>query len=230
MALPLTEAQARKATRWLVTHFGDSLRRAAADTPFSPELLCGIACQETAFLWIPWIDRGLTPAAILGRSIGDASGDLPNTSSSAFPRDTGTFRNAFGDSFTDMLIAEANASRALRNLAPKPWVYKGYGIFQYDLQHVRHDERFFRERQWYAVDACLDRAIKHLQRTFLRTGELWAAVKAYNGTGPRAEEYRDHVKIFTQWAHDEVASMPLPFGAGSSAVTERSIMSKSRAA
>jgi metacaspase-1 len=229
VALPLTEAQARKATRWLVTHFGDSLRRTAADTPFSPELLCAIACQETAFLWISWIDRGLTPGEILGRSIGDASGDVPNTSRSAFPRDTATFRNAFGDGFTNMLIAEANASRALRNLGPKPWVYKGYGIFQYDLQHVRHDERFFRERQWYKVDACLDRAIKELQRKFQRTGELWAAVKAYNGSGPRAEEYRDHVRIFTEWARDEVASMPLPPGVRSIAVTERSIM-KSRAA
>ena len=81
-----------------------------------------------------------------GRAIGDASGDFPNTSRSAFPKDTPTFRAAFGDAFADMLIAEANASRALRNMGPKTWVYKGYGIFQYDLQHVHADKAFFRER------------------------------------------------------------------------------------
>ena len=181
MPLPLTEAQTRRATRWLMTAFGHDLRRVADGTPFGVELLCGIACKETGSMWLPFVDRGVPPAEILGRAIGDASGDVPNTSRSAFPKDTPTFRATFGDAFTDMLIAEANASRALRNMGPKDWVYKGYGLFQYDLQHVHADEAFFRERQWYQLDACLERVMKELQRKFQRTGELWAAVKAYNG-------------------------------------------------
>jgi metacaspase-1 len=230
--LPLTEAQTRKATRWLMTHFGHDLQRVAEGTPFGVELLCGIACKETGSVWLPFVDHGLSPAEILGRAIGDASGDFPNTSRSAFPKDTPTFRAAFGDAFADMLIAEANASRALRHMGPKNWVYKGYGIFQYDLQHVVADEAFFRERQWYQLDACLERVIRELRRKFQRTGELWAAVKAYNGSGPRADEYRDNVKVLTGWARQEIASIPqlvaASRGRGLGAAT-RSIMAKRKA-
>ena len=232
MPLPLTQAQTRRATRWLMTQFGDDLRRATDGTPFGVELLCGIACKETGSMWLPFVDRGLPPAEILGRAVGDASGDVPNTSRSAFPTDTGTFRATFGDAFADMLIAEANASRALRNMGPKNWVYKGYGIFQYDLQHVHTDPAFFLERQWYQLDACLARVMKELQRKFQRTGELWSAVKAYNGSGARADDYRDNVKILTGWAQDEIASMPqlaaASRGRGRGATT-RSIMAKSKA-
>jgi lysozyme len=213
MALPLNEKRARAATRWLVEHFGDSMRQAVEETPFSVELLCGIACQETAFLWLPFVQGGATAATVLARSIGDASGDAPDTTRSAFPRDSDAFRAKYGDEFTDLLVAEANASRALRGMGPKTWVYKGYGIFQYDLQHVRTDESFFRERQWYELEACLDRVIRELTVKFQRTGELWSAVKAYNGSGRRAEEYRDNVRVFTQWARDEIGrilALPSP--------------------
>lgn len=207
MALPLTEAQARKATRWLVSNFGDALRGAADGTPFPVELLCGIACKETASMWLRFVDRGLPAADVLGRAIGDASGDFPGTSRSAFPQDTATFRGEFGDDFANMLIAEANATRKLRDFGPKSWVYKGYGLFQYDLQHVHADEGFFKDKRWYALDACLERVVGELQRKFARTGELWAAVKAYNGSGPRAEEYREHVKVLTGWAKAEIDSL-----------------------
>jgi hypothetical protein len=207
MPLPVTEVQARKATRWLISSFGDAFRRAVSGTPFPVELLCGIACKETASIWLPFVAKGLRPRDVLGRCIGDASGDFPGTSRSAFPRDTAIFRGEFGDDFADMLIAEANLSRALRKMTPRGWVYKGYGLFQYDLQHVRSDEAFFRERQWYELSACLDRVIRELERKFRKTGELWAAVRAYNGSGPRAEEYREHVKVLTGWAADEIVRM-----------------------
>jgi hypothetical protein len=71
-----------------------------------------------------------------------------------------------------------------------------------------------------------------LKRKFQRTGELWAAVKAYNGSGPRADEYRDHVKILTGWAQDEIASMPQPVAVSRSrerGVATRSIMARAKA-
>jgi hypothetical protein len=55
-------------------------------------------------------------AEILGRAIGDASGDFPDTSRSAFPKGTPTFRRD-------------------------------------DLQHVRDDTAFFRDKQWYATNS-----------------------------------------------------------------------------
>jgi len=119
MPLPIPESQARAATRWLVSNFRDPLERAVTGTPFTIELLCGIGCQETATLWLPFVAQGIKARDILARAIGDASGDYPNTSRNAFPRDTGAFRTAYGDAFTDMLIAEANATRALRGWGPK---------------------------------------------------------------------------------------------------------------
>jgi len=223
MAIPLTEAQTRKATRWLATNFGESMRRAVVGTPFGIDLLCGIACKETASMWLGFLDRGLAPAEILGRAIGDASGDFPNTSRSAFPKDTATFRGEFGDQFADMLIAEANASRALRNMGPRQWVYKGYGIFQYDLQHVHDDTPFFSDKQWYALEECLARVVGELRRKFARKRELWAAVKAYNGSGPRADAYREDVKVLTAWAKEELASLPSP-----GATAGRGVMAKTR--
>lgn len=55
-------------------------------------------------------------------------------------------RQRYGDQFTQMLIDEANETRALRGFGPKDWVYKGYGIYQYDLQHVPGNEAFIRVR------------------------------------------------------------------------------------
>lgn len=230
MPLPLSEAQTRRATRWLMENFGAEFQTAVAGTPFPVELLCGIACKETGSIWLPFVAKGLSPEDVLGRCIGDASGDFPGTSRSAFPRNTQEFRAAFGDAFADMLIAEANASRQLRGMGPRDWVYKGYGIFQYDLQHVRTDETFFRNRQWYELPAVLDRVMKVLQRKFKATGELWAAVKAYNGSGPRADEYREHVKVLTGWAADEIKTMTVAELAtpGRTGVDGRSMMARSR--
>ena len=230
MSLPLTEAQTRKATRWLSTNFGAAMRAAVAGTPFGVDLVCGIACKETAFMWLAWIDRGLSPDEILGRAIGDASGDFPNTTRTAFPTDTPAFRAAFGDAFADMLVDEANAMRALRGFGPKPWVYKGYGLFQYDLQHVQADPAFFANKQWYTLDACLSRVVGELQRKFRQTGELWAAVKAYNGSGPRADAYRDDVKILTGWAKAELDSLEPAVITTRSAMAKTSASSKGRKA
>ena len=216
-----------------MTQFGSALRGAVAGTPFPVELLCGIACKETGSIWLPFVAKGVSPGDVLGRCIGDASGDFPGTSRSAFPRNTAAFRDAFGEAFASTLIAEANASRALRGMGPRDWVYKGYGIFQYDLQHVRTDEAFFRERQWYELTAVLDRVMKELRRKFQATGELWAAVKAYNGSGPRAEEYREHVKVLTGWAADEIKTMDAEPSAGPRRAAGRAgrhMMAKSRTA
>ena len=107
-----------------------------------------------------------------------------------------------------MLVEEANATRALRGLRAKDWVYKGYGIFQYDLQFVTQDESYFRFRQWHDFQACVNRAIKELTSIYGRNGgKLWEAVRAYNGAGQAARNYRDNVKEFTAAAQAEIDSM-----------------------
>jgi hypothetical protein len=199
MALPLSQDQVGKAAAWLMANFGDAIHAAVKGKPYDAALACAIAAKETGAYWVSRIGK-LSPAEILGLQVGDASGDVPGTSRAAFPRNTAEFRARYGDAFTDMLIAEANKARALRGFSPKAWVYKGYGIFQYDLQHVETDEDFFRQKQWYEMAPCLARMTRVLDRTVTRANGIERdAVRRYNGTGPAAEEYAAHVMTFVGW-------------------------------
>jgi len=199
MTLPLTRSQVLKGAAWLSANFTAETQTAIAGSPVTLPLVQAIACKETHNIWLPRIDSH--PAGdLLGFCVGDASGDFPGTSRSAFPTNTAAFRAKYGPAFTDMLIAEANKARALRGLPAAAWVYKGYGIFQYDLQHVAADEAFFRERKWYDFEACAEKLVLELSRTFKASaGDVRGAVRRYNGSGPRAEEYADVVMQFLAW-------------------------------
>lgn len=194
--LPISANQARRATEWLMTNFGPTITQAVGSTAFKKKHLCAIACQETAFVWVGWI-RTRSVQEIVERCVFDASGDASGTSRSAFPRNTAAFRERFGAALTNMLISEANLTRAMRGFGSKTWVYKGYGIFQYDLQHIDPDEEFFREKHWYDFRTCIKKAMTELKAKHAQTGDLWQAIKRYNGSGARAEQYMRNVKAFT---------------------------------
>lgn len=201
MDLPITKKQAQDAANWMKSNFKAHMEEAVSNTPFSVDLLCGIACQETAYFWLNLIDDHPVDE-VLARCVLDASGDYPGTSRNAFPKNTEVFRERFGDDFTNMLIDEANQTRELRGFQPAKWVYKGYGIYQYDLQYVLVDEEFFREKKWCRYNECLDRLMSELKQKYNRHNDLWLAVKAYNGSGHRAEIYMENVKQFTQFCSD----------------------------
>jgi hypothetical protein len=131
MNLPLSKNQVTKGAAWLHANFGAEIAQAVSGKPYSASIVCAIACKETGFIWI---GRTNMPAAVLlPLLVGDASGDVAGHPRNAFPKNTAEFRAEFGDAFADDLIAESNAARALRGLPPAHIVYKGYGIFQYDL-------------------------------------------------------------------------------------------------
>jgi hypothetical protein len=204
MTLPINRAQAHKMAQWMKAHFGDAMDAATEGTPFSTDLLCAIACQETAYVIVGWIGT-YGADVILARSVFDASGDAEGTERTAFPVNAAAFRARYGDEFTDMLIAEANLMRPMRHppLAPAHLLYKGYGIFQYDLQHVTHDEAFFREKQWATFATCLDRVLTELTAKYsAQKNDLREAVRAYNGRGAKAEAYRDNVFTFLDYCRE----------------------------
>lgn len=214
------ERMARKATRWLMQNFGDKLRSVGADTPFDAALLCAIVCQETAYFWVPLLESletrpeyrdspGELADLLVARCVLDASGDYPGTSRGAFPRNTAAFRERYGNDFTAMLIDEANQTRKLRGFSPKEWVYKGYGIFQNDLQAVVENESFFRDREWYDFDRCVSRCVEELKEKYRIVGQdLWEAVRAYNGSGASARQYRDNVRQYYVWTKEEIETLP----------------------
>jgi hypothetical protein len=199
MNLPLSKEQVTKGAVWMHTNFAPQIASAISEKPYSAAILCAIACKETGFIWIQ--RTSMTPATLLPLLIGDASGDVADAPRNAFPQNTAEFRAKFGETFADALIAESNNARALRGLHPAHIVYKGYGIFQYDLQHVSTDEAFFRNRLWHQIDGCLDRLTRELDGCFRAAprGNIHDAVRRYNGSGPAAEIYADHVMAFADF-------------------------------
>jgi hypothetical protein len=195
----LNQAQVKKVSLWMATHFGPDIKASAAKIGVDANLIYAIACQETASIWLAWIDK-MTPAQVLAACVFDASGDAPPGGREAFPQDTQAFRARFGDALTKRFIDDANAARAIRGLPPREWVYKGYGIFQYDLQNIETDTDFFTNRRWYDIKSCLDRLTKILgEKLTAQRGDIRAAVRAYNGEGKRAEAYATAVMQMREW-------------------------------
>ena len=206
---------AQGVTRWMIANFQSQLTDAVRSTPFTVPLLCAIACREAGMYWLP-----LTPhksaAEILGLAVYDASGDVAGAPRSAFPVNTAQFRLTYGEAFTNLLIDETNKARAARGLSPASMVYKGYGIFQYDLQSVRTDEAFFRSKQWYSFSECVSRAVGELKKKFEATGDIQSAVRAYNGSGPKAEQYARDVMRLLPFCEEAAASPAHPSFAATS--------------
>ncbi len=195
MDLPMTRDQSHQLAQWIKTNYGQQINDVLAGSPFTLDIACAIACQESGIYLRPFTQT-LSADAALARCVFDASGDADGTSRGAFPQKTDVFRVAYGDQFTNMLVAEANATRALRGLGQANWVYKGYGIFQYDLQAVKTDEAFFRDKQWGQFDECLKRLLAVLMRKYAATNDVLQSIRAYNGTGQRADNYLANVKQF----------------------------------
>ena len=97
-------------------------------------------------------------------------GMSPGQAAAPFQRNTAEFTREYGKEFTEILVKEGNKTRKLRGLRPWSKIYKGYGIFQYDLQFVQVEEDFFREKQWYALNSCLARCMSELNRTYATHG------------------------------------------------------------
>ncbi|NKF90715.1 hypothetical protein GO286_03001 [Ralstonia solanacearum] len=201
MTLPITRDQAYSAAKWIKQNFGDKVAVATSGTPFDSDLLCGIACQETAYFWLSFIDK-LSTDEVVARCVLDASGDYPGTRRSAFPVNTAAFVEMYGQEKADLLIAEANATRAIRGFGAASWVYKGYGLYQYDLQYVQDDPDFFFEKKWYDFDECLVRVVGELSEKYGESEDLWTTVKAYNGSGSAATEYANNVMQYRQYCSE----------------------------
>jgi hypothetical protein len=194
MSLPINDKQAVVAIKYSDGNWGVPIKDRVTE-PFTEHHIYGILCQETAYFWLNYIQR-ITPDKVSARCVLDGSGDVAGTSRNAFPRNTEAFRRHFGDDFTELLIREGNKSRLLRGMKPWGKLYKGYGPFQYDLQYSLTDEVFFKERRWYDVSKCVDKCLGELEVKYKHQGNVPQAIRAYNGSGPRAEQYAKNVLYY----------------------------------
>lgn len=203
--MPLSFKSTIKCTKWMMQHFRNAILNAVKDTPFDECLVYAIACQETAQRWGIWVDD-YDAETVLKRAVFDASGDFPDTSRSAFPRNRQAMIDVYGIDFTQMLINEANLMRAMpqpgnpNGYSPANYLYKGYGIFQYDLQHVKTNRSFFENKGWYSIDECIKYLLLELNEKWKLSGNNYhKTVQTYNGRGSRAEAYVKRVSQFYTW-------------------------------
>ena len=203
--LPISKGQALKAIKWLKDNFETEIEAAVKDTPFSIDTICGIACQETAYRWINWIDTH-DVATVLKSCVFDATGDVPGTEGKrkAFPVNLKAFQDKYGKQAADMLVSEGNAMRSVMGWSAKPFLYKGYGIFQNDLQNILTDESFFLNKEWYSFDNCLERCLKELMGKYAIVKNVPKSIETYNGSGQAAKDYRDNVLQFIQYSEGMV--------------------------
>ncbi|MEZ0254521.1 MAG: hypothetical protein ACAI37_04550 [Chthoniobacter sp.] len=191
-----TAAVVKKCVGWLDTNFRANISKTFNKTPFELKHIYAIAFKESSELWPNLIGK-YDADEILSFCVLDGSGDVSGTKRSPFPKNRAAFEGKYGSTFTEMLIAEGNKARKVRGLSPtKTILYKAYGIFQYDLQYVVNDRAFFEKKQWYNLDDCLARLKKELLSKYASTHDVRKAIKAYNGSGARAEDYVNDVFEF----------------------------------
>ena len=192
--LPISLAQSKKVYDFLMLNYEQKFIDATHDTVFNKKHLVAIACQETAIMWVNWISK-YDATTILKRCVLDGTGDTKDTQGqrSAFPKNKVDFVTRYPSSLLDMLIEEGNKTRQLRLLNSATILYKGYGVFQYDLQFIINDKIFFENKLWYNIDDCLVRVMKELNTKYASCNDVRTAIRKYNGSGQRAENYANNV-------------------------------------
>lgn len=152
---------------WFKRNFGDKIAAATQDTPISVDLVTAIAVQETGYIWPALIRHHQGDVvAVLEGCVGDTL-DTPNRR--AFPINRAALeaepygRQMFDIGRTALAgLAEVNADyRRVYERDPDKFC-RGYGILQYDLQHIRSDPDYFLGRQWVDFDICLQKCLNEL--------------------------------------------------------------------
>lgn len=165
----------KDAIAWFRQTFATPLAQAVQGTPYTTDLLCAIAYQETGHVWSRMIGQ-LPVKDIVRLCVGDII-DAPKRG--AFPRTKTELVNA-PDGQQMFAIARACFEEMAEYCTEyKPYVSNknkfchGFGIFQYDLQHYKTDPGYFLQQQWADAGLCFGRCIGELKAAQKRQG--WAA-------------------------------------------------------
>lgn len=168
----LTSLNVRKYTTvekqmiWFKDTYGDKVTQKLAGTPFDLQLLMAIAYQETGYVWGRMIGK-TTLEDLLLCCTGDT---IDSPKRSAFPKNRQELE-AYPNGIEMFKIAR----KALKNVGKWSGTYnniyntnpdkfcRGYGIFQYDLQHFKKTPDFFLNEEWSNIEAVIAMALKELK-------------------------------------------------------------------
>lgn len=161
---------------WFKKTFDAKLKSAIANTPYSTDLLCAMAYQETGYIWSTLAGKNLSLAEITMLSVGDTI-DTPKRS--AFPKNKAELLAApnglaMFNIARECLLQMAKHIPGYNSAVINPNKFcHGYGIFQYDLQFYKTNPDYFLKKKWADVDHTFDRCINELNEAKKRQG--WQA-------------------------------------------------------
>ena len=143
---------------WFKNTFGKTINDKFSDSLFTLDFLTAIACQETGYVWSKLKKEGLALEDILKLCVGDT---LDSPKRRAFPKNKAellsrTNGDKMFDIAHDYLVAMAEYIPGYKNVSKKAHKFcRGYGIFQYDLQHFKTDPEYFLNEKWCDFDEVL---------------------------------------------------------------------------
>lgn len=157
---------------WFRQQFGTPLGLAVQGTPFSIDLLCAIAYQETGSIWSRMAGKlGLNDIARL------CTGDIIDAPArKAFPKNKAALLAAPGGQQMFEIARRSLEQMAIYAPEYKPYLSNknkfchGYGIFQYDLQHFQTDPQYFLQQRWADFASCAAKCIGELKAAQQRQG------------------------------------------------------------
>lgn len=160
---------------WFKANFGSEITEKVNDGPISVDLISAIALQETGYLWTSLLRRHDGDLEkVLEGCVGDTI-DYP--SRRAFPRNRETLEaEEYGaamfvigrDALAGLAEINGNYRRVFERDASR--FCRGYGILQYDLQHIRSDPDFFLQKQWVHFEKCLEKCLNELDFSLRKRG------------------------------------------------------------
>lgn len=177
---------------WFKEQFAASIRTALRDTPFTVDFLTAIACQETGHIWSS-LRQTFTVDEILATCVGDVI-DAPGRK--AFPVSKAALlaerdgAMMFGIARRALELMSGRVPGFRKAVSQPDKFCRGFGIFQYDLQHFRTNRAYFLEERYRSFPTSLDKALEELRAALRRTGlnnrasltdlELCSVAIAYN--------------------------------------------------
>jgi hypothetical protein len=160
---------------WFKTSFGSQIKAATEGSPISVDLIAAIALQETGYLWSSLIKHHNGDIdGVLAGCVGDT---LDHPKRRAFPINREQLaehpkgETIFGiarSALSDLADIHGTYRRVFERDQNK--FCRGYGILQYDLQHLQTDPDFFLETKWASFEQCLQKCLVELRRGISKRG------------------------------------------------------------
>jgi hypothetical protein len=160
----------KEALTWFKKNFNANLQSSVKNTPYSVDLLCAMAYQETGYIWSTMANK-LAIKEIAMLAVGDTLDSrsvFPRSKAELVAQPNGAAMFTIArQSLVDMAKFVNGYNGAVKN--PNKFCH-GYGIFQYDIQFFKTDPQYFLQKKWADIDACFGKCINELKAAQKRQG------------------------------------------------------------